>query len=59
MQDKFILRVTTKTDGYKPCIVDCATYEKLAQLKEDTGVPMTRIISQMVDFCTERLQVEE
>lgn len=57
--DKFTLRVYAKSDGYKPCVIDCATHEKLAQLKEDTGVSITRLITQMVDFCLERLEIKE
>lgn len=57
--DKFIMRPTPKADGYKPCILDTATHEKLSQLKEMTGVPMTRIIAIMTDFCMERLEIQE
>lgn len=57
--DKFIIHVSGKSDGYKPCVLDIATHEKLSQIKEDTGVSMTRIISQMVDFCMERMEIKE
>lgn len=57
--DKFILQRTSKAEGYKPLIVDVTTHEKLAQIKETTGMPITRIIAQMVDFCSERLHVSE
>lgn len=57
--DKFIVRVVGKNDGYKPCMVDVATHEKLSQIKEDTGISMTKIIAQMVDFCLERLEIKE
>ncbi len=57
--DKFIIRPTAKVDGYRPCNLDIATHEKLLQIKEDTGVSMTRIIAQMVDFCMVRLKIQE
>lgn len=57
--DKFIMHPTAKADGYRPCNLDIATHEKLLQIKEDTGVSMTKIIAQMVDFCMERLEVQE
>ena len=57
--DKFIVRKTLSADGWKNVIIDVQTHEKLTQLKETTGVPIGRLITQMVDFCAERLHVEE
>lgn len=57
--DKFTVRLQGKSDGYKPCVIDIATHEKLSQLKEDTGVSMTKLVAQMVDFCIERLEIKE
>lgn len=57
--DKFIVKKTSTGDGYKPVILDVATHEKLTQIKEATGVPLVRLIAQMVDFCAERLHVDE
>lgn len=57
--DKFTVKLQGKPDGYKPCMIDIATHEKLSQLKEDTGVSMTKLVAQMVDFCIERLEIKE
>ena len=59
MMDKFTLEKSHGADGYKPIIIDANTYDKLVQIKALTGVAMTRIMAQMVDFCSERLQVTE
>ena len=57
--DKFTVHRNGKSDGYKPIMIDVATHEKLSQMKDDTGVPLGKLISQMTDFCAERLEVEE
>lgn len=57
--DKFIVKRTGRGDGYKPIMVEVSTHEKLMQVKEDTGVPIGRLIAQMVDFCAERLTIED
>jgi len=55
--DKFILKSAKANRGYKPAIIDVDTWEKLNQLKEETGIPMTKILSQAVDFALERIEV--
>ena len=55
--DKFILKSAKANKGYKPAIIDVDTWEKLNQLKEETGIPMTKILSQAVDFALERIEV--
>lgn len=57
--DKFIIKLQGKAEGYKPCMIDVTTHEKLRQIKEDTGVSITKILTQMVDFCMERLEIQE
>lgn len=57
--DKFIVKKTTNTEGYRALLVDASTHEKLLELKAVTGVPVVRLVAQMVDFCAERLHVEE
>ena len=57
--DKFIIRATAKADGYRPCNIDVATHEKLLQIKEDTGVSIAKIVAQIVEFCMERLEIQE
>lgn len=57
--DKFVVRKTTDTEGYKALLVPASTHEKLLELKHITGTPIVRLIDQMVDFCAERLHVEE
>lgn len=57
--DKFTVKRIGKADGYKPCMLDAATHEKLSQMKKVTGVSIARLVAQMVDFCAERLTIEE
>ena len=57
--DKFIVKRTTDTEGYKALLVSASTHEKLLELKQITGTPIVRMIDQMVDFCAERLHVED
>ena len=57
--DKFIVKKNTSIDGYKPVMIDATTHEKLMELKQLTGVPIKQLVDQMVDFCAERLSVEE
>lgn len=57
IMDKFILKSAKANKGYKPAIIDVDTWEKLNQLKEETGIPMTKILSQAVDFALERIEV--
>lgn len=59
MKDKFILRRATKKGGYKSVNVSVEDYETANQPKEDTGIPLGDILSAMIRFCTERLEVEE
>lgn len=57
--DKFIVKKNAASDGWKSLVIDIQTHEKLMQIKEVTGVPIGRLIAQMVDFCAERLHVDE
>ena len=57
--DKFIVKKTENTEGYRALLVNASTHEKLLELKSVTGVPIVRMIDQMVDFCAERLHVDE
>lgn len=57
--DKFIIKPYTKSEGYKPVIVDTKTHELLSQMKEMTGVPITRLIEQAVNFAFERIEIKE
>ncbi len=57
--DKFIVKKSINTDGYKPVMLDAPTHEKLMELKQLTGVPIKQLVDQMVDFCAERLHLEE
>lgn len=58
-KDKFIVKPQVKGDGFKPMLVDVATHELLTQMKEMTGVSMTRLIEAAVKFASERLEVQE
>ena len=57
--DKFILRNPNKNTRYKSVSLREEDYETVNQLNEDTGIPLGDILSAMIRFCTERLEVEE
>lgn len=59
IKDKFIIKQQTKGEGYKPLIVDVATHELLIQMKELTGVSMTRLMEAAVKFAFERMEIDE
>lgn len=40
-------------------LVDVATHELLTQMKEMTGVSMTRLIEASVKFAFERIEIKE
>ena len=58
-KDKFVIKPQVKGDGFKPMLVDVATHELLSQMKEMTGVSMTRLIEASVNFAFERLEIKE
>lgn len=58
-KDKFIIKQQIKSEGYKPALVDIGTHELLSQMKELTGISMTRLIEQAVKFAFERIEIDE
>lgn len=59
MKDKFIVKPQTKSEGFKPALIDIGTHELLTQMKEMTGVPICRLIEAAVKFASERMEIEE
>ena len=57
--DKFILKRSDNADGFKCIVVNSPTHEKLMHMKDETGLSVAKIVSQMVDFCFERLHISE
>lgn len=60
MPDKFILeRKSTfsykQSDKYPKIRIPAETYDSLADICAETGLPMTRLVTKMVDFATKRL----
>lgn len=55
--DKFKIKLPEYTPTPSPAIVrvDPATYDKVYQVKRKTGLSMTKVLAQMVDFCVERM----
>ncbi|MHC1683454.1 MAG: hypothetical protein AB6733_10940 [Clostridiaceae bacterium] len=58
-KDKFIIKPQAKNEGFKNALVDVATHELLSQMKEMTGVSITRLIEASVKFAFERMEIEE
>lgn len=57
--DKFIIKPQSKSKGYKPALITIETHELLTQVKEETGVTMTRFIEEAVRFALDRLEIKE
>lgn len=58
-KDKFVIKPQVKGEGFKPALIDVGTHELLTQMKEMTGVSMSRLIEASVKFAFERLEIEE
>lgn len=60
--DKFIIKLPKpepKVSGWKPVSISIDTYNKIMDLKEQTGFPPNKIIALCVDFSLERLEIQE
>ena len=59
--DEFVMRkkkkVVNEAERYKSVNIWPKTFEQLSKLREQTGYGMGYIISQMADFCIERLKL--
>jgi hypothetical protein len=58
-KDKFIIIPQSKGGGYKPAMIDIGTHELLSQMRDLTGVSMTRLIEQAVKFSFDRIEIKE
>lgn len=59
MADKFILRCQRRSNIGKSVTIDVETWERLNNLKDDTGLAMGQIMKQAVDFALDRLKLVE
>jgi len=57
--DKFIMKATQKSPGWKQFQMDRDTWDKLMQIKDETGIPMGQFVRQAVDFAIARLVIQE
>lgn len=60
-KDKLIIRLQKeeKSRGWKPITITTESYEKIMDLKEQTGLPPHKIISLILDFAVERIEIQE
>lgn len=60
-KDKLIIRLPKeeKPRGWKPLTVSIESYEKIMDLKEQTGLPPHKIITLILDFALERIEIQE
>lgn len=61
MQDKLVIHVQKedKPRGWKPITISIESYEKIMDLKEQTGLPPHKIVSLILDFALERIEIVE
>ena len=59
--DEFVIKkrkvLLSKSERYKSINIWPETFEKLSKIRKQTGRGMGYIISEMTDFCLERLKV--
>lgn len=60
-KDKLIIKMQKeeKSKGWKPITITAESYEKITNLKEQTGLPPHKIISLILDFALERIEIQE
>jgi len=61
--DKFVIAVKHKTASaprYRTSVqMEIEPHSKLKELSEKTGISMTKLFTQMIDFCFDRLEIVE
>lgn len=57
--DKFTLKPQEKHEGYKMVMISVSTHDLISQMKDMSGVSMTKIVEEAVKFAFERLEVNE
>lgn len=58
--DKFIIkRNNISPAAFRSIQIRTATYEMLKQMQTDTGSSIVDLMEAMVNFCAERLEVED
>ncbi len=60
-KDKLIIKVQReeKVRGWKPITITSDSYEKISDLKGQTGLPPHKIISLILEFALERIEITE
>ena len=56
-KETFVLRRSTSRRVTMPVRIYAPTWESLSHIRRQSGVPITRIIEQMVSFCADRLEI--
>lgn len=55
--EKLIVTLPSEKVTWTPMNIDNTTHELLKRLSKETGLPMTRIVSESVRFCADRIEV--
>ncbi len=57
--DKLILKKQPISKSYRSVMVPMDTYEKMAQLKEESGLSYSNLFTCLVEFAMEHVVIEE
>ena len=59
--DKLILKkeTTISEKGKKPIFIDAGLHKQLAKLKDEPGIPMTKIIDSFIHYGIENVVIKE
>jgi hypothetical protein len=56
--DMLKIKPLEKGKSWKQFMMDSVTHETLLQLSKVTGVSMSRLVSEMVEFCANRVEID-
>lgn len=57
--DKLILKKKSSDDGFKSVMIHKDVYDKITEVKMECGLPFSSIISEMIDFAIDHLEIQE
>ncbi|WP_159456295.1 hypothetical protein [Intestinibacillus massiliensis] len=57
--DMLVISKSASECGYKQMMIRSDTHAVLSQISKETGIPMTKLVNEMVRFCAERIEVED
>ena len=52
-------RKSKKRTEYKQVLVPNATHEALLQISKDTGISMSKLVTKMIEFCADKIEIEK